>query len=90
MADGSLQAGAETHGSPRLCDVKWGARLIARCRCGCEAEIDPAPWLAQGLGSARLTHLEARLRCACGARRAELQRLWTGVRRPRGGIWVFR
>jgi hypothetical protein len=90
MADGSPQSRAETHESPRLCDLRCGARLIARCRCGCEAEIDPAPWLAQGLGSARLTHLEDRLRCACGARRAELQRLWTGERRPRGGIWMFR
>lgn len=89
MADGSLQTCLEAQAEARLDERRPGARLIARCRCGCEAEIDPRPWLAQGLAGAPLFHLETRLRCLCGARRAMLE-LHEGPPRPGRGIWVFR
>lgn len=49
-----------------------GGRLLARCACGAEAAIDPAPWLREGLAAQPLWSLEDRLRCLCGARSARL------------------
>jgi hypothetical protein len=46
--------------------------LVARCACGGSARIDPAGWLAEGLGDLPLRSFEARLRCGCGARRVRL------------------
>jgi len=66
--------------------------LWAVCRCGREAMIDPRPWVGQGLGRQATAHLETRLRCVCGARRARLEIRGLGEAPPggAGGIHVFR
>jgi len=66
--------------------------LWARCACGREAAVDPRPWLAQGLSRQILQDLEHRLRCACGARRAQLEirGLAEAPGGGAGGIHVFR
>ena len=66
--------------------------LWARCRCGRTSRLDPAPWIAQGLGRANLEALEERLRCICGARRVrlEIRGLAEAPIGAGGGIWVFR
>lgn len=66
--------------------------LWAVCGCGREAAIDPAGWLGQGLKRQPLVHLEPRLRCQCGARRArlEIRGLSEAPCGPTGGIHVFR
>jgi hypothetical protein len=66
--------------------------LWAICRCGREAVIDPRPWVGQGLGRQATAHLETRLRCVCGARRAslEIRGLAEAPGRGAGGIHVFR
>jgi hypothetical protein len=71
MADGaSHQTIGAALRAPRL-NQALAARssLWAVCRCGREAAVDPAPWFAQGLARHSVEHLEARLRCLCGARR---------------------
>jgi hypothetical protein len=66
--------------------------LWAICRCGREAVIDPRPWVGQGLGRQATAHLETRLRCVCGARRArlEIRGLSEAPTGGAGGIHVFR
>jgi len=66
--------------------------LWARCACGREAAVDPRPWLAQGLSRQTLQDLEHRLRCTCGARRAQLEirGLAEAPGGGAGGIHVFR
>ncbi|MEO8114699.1 MAG: hypothetical protein ABI655_09975 [Phenylobacterium sp.] len=66
--------------------------LWARCACGREAAIDPAPWIAQGLGRQSVAHLEQRLRCLCGARCVRLEARGLAEAPPgvTGGIFVFR
>lgn len=94
MADGSRQLARElTFGEARL---GWAtaarSSLWARCGCGREAVIDPRPWIAQGLGRQLVQDMEHRLRCVCGARRAQLEirGLAEAPGRGAGGIHVFR
>lgn len=49
-----------------------GRYLAATCDCGDEQPLDARPWLDQGQGWRRLTELETRLRCLCGARSVRL------------------
>ena len=94
MADGGRTwDGVRRHDDVRLAAASMSSsRLWARCGCGREAPINPALWIAQGLGRQPVEALENRLRCLCGARRARLE-----IRRPAatpnsgaGGIYVFR
>lgn len=94
MADGSRRFAREwSFGEARL---GWAtaarSSLWARCACGREASVDPQPWLAQGLSRQTLQDLEHRLRCACGARRAQLEirGLAEAPGGGVGGIHVFR
>jgi hypothetical protein len=66
--------------------------LWARCACGREAAVDPRPGLALGLSRQILQDLEHRLRCTCGARRAQLEirGLAEAPGGGSGGIHVFR
>ncbi|MDB5424750.1 MAG: hypothetical protein JWQ29_2166 [Phenylobacterium sp.] len=66
--------------------------LWAMCDCGREAQIDPGPWIRQGLGRQAVPSLESRLRCYCGARRARLEIRGLAEAPPdgAGGIYVFR
>jgi hypothetical protein len=92
MADGTwgrsepavaLAARLNEAGQPR-------ASLWAICGCGCEAVLDPRPWLNQGLGRQPLHALEERVRCACGARRARLEiRGLAEAPARRAGIYPF-
>lgn len=94
MADGSSwrtigQAGQ----APRLGQAAAGrATLWARCGCGAETVLDPAPWLGQGLARHALHDLEERLRCRCGSRHAglEIRGLAEAPSAPAGGIYIFR
>ena len=66
--------------------------IRALCGCGAAAVVDPAMWIAEGLGGARLSSFEDRMRCgACGARSVPLQ-VWYGRARPsfQSMIYVFR
>jgi hypothetical protein len=93
MADGaSHRISSDWPAWPRL-----GQALAARsslwavCSCGREAVIDPQPWVGQGLARQATAHLETRLRCLCGARRAHLEIRGLAEAPPRtGGIYVFR
>ena len=94
MADGNRYLAREwTVGDARL---GWAtaarSSLWARCACGQEATVDPRPWLAQGLSRQTLQDLEHRLRCTCGARRAqhEMRGLADAPGGGAGGIHVFR
>ena len=92
MADGMIHpiTAAET---PRLAEARAArSSLWARCACGREAAVDPAPWLAQGLSRHPVDALEDRLRCLCGARRArlEIRGLAAAPQGATGGIYVFR
>ena len=95
MADGAssvrVAAGWPVH--PKL-SAALAARssLWAVCRCGREASIDPRLWVCQGLGRQATAHLETRLRCLCGARRArlEIRGLAEAPAGMTGGIYVFR
>ncbi|MFN3523533.1 MAG: hypothetical protein ACK4YQ_14895 [Phenylobacterium sp.] len=74
-------------------DLPPGWRLQARCEtpgCGAAAEVDLAPWVAQGLAGAPLERLEPRLRCTCGARRARLEIVDGGEAEARPGLYAFR
>lgn len=66
--------------------------LWARCGCGEEVVLDPAPWLGQGLSRHPLSALEERLRCGCGARRArlEIRGLAEAPQGAAGAIFIFR
>ena len=51
------------------------AVMVARClssRCGAQSALDVADWLEVGQGLP-IRAFEARLRCACGARRVRLE-----------------
>jgi hypothetical protein len=94
MADGSWHRTAARAGGPtRLGQAAAGrATLWARCGCGQEAVLDPAPWLGQGLARHPLAELEERLRCRCGARSAHLEIRGLAEAPPSaaGGIFIFR
>jgi hypothetical protein len=95
MADGAqkLSISAAWPAWPRL-NQALAARssLWAICGCGREAPIDPKPWVGQGLARQATAHLETRLRCLCGARRArlEIRGLAEAPAEGAGGIYVFR
>ncbi len=76
-----------------LSELKQMGRVLwATCEaanCGGAAPIDPAPWLNQRLGRRRLSQLETRLRCKCGARRAHLGTAAPGPNVPRVNIYPF-
>ena len=87
MADGaSYRSSAAWPAWPRL------DQALAARGCGREAAIDPKPWVGQGLGRQATAHLETRLRCLCGARRArlEIRGLAEAPQGATGGIYVFR
>jgi hypothetical protein len=91
MADGTYQGwawGGAQAAPPRLKDAV-GRVLVARCRCGASAQIDAGPWIAERLGEARLSTLESRLRCRCGARGVALEIAASGVAEP-AEIFVWR
>lgn len=94
MADGVIHQALDlAFGEPRLTRATAArSSLWARCGCGREAAVDPKPWLAQGLGRQNVDELEDRLRCLCGARRAQLEirGLAEAPAGVTGGIWVFR
>ena len=95
MADGNCWQDTTTGGraAPRLGQVRAErATLWARCGCGEQAVLDPAPWLDLGLARHPLPLLEERLRCRCGARRAKLEIRGLAEAPPRasGGIFIFR
>jgi hypothetical protein len=91
---------ADAHRSPSLATtaVKLHQALLARsslwalCGCGREAQLDPTPWVGQGLRRQPLANLETRLRCQCGARQArlEIRGLSEAPAGPTGGIHIFR
>ena len=83
MADGSQQGFTSAQLVP-------GQALLAHCRCGREACVDPAPWIAQGLAGAPLAGLEDRLRCLCGARQVSLRAAAPETPVSQRDIWVFR
>ena len=78
-------------GSPRLAEAAGHGRwVLAVCGCGEAAAIDVADWIDEGLGTLRLTALEGRLRCTCGARQVRLA-AGGGANPGRGAaIHVFR
>jgi hypothetical protein len=84
MADGT-NGTCISDEDPFLSELKHlGFALWATCEaanCGGAARIDPGPWLDQRLGGRRLSQLETRLRCNCGARRAHL-----GIAAPPPGV----
>ena len=94
MPDGTMSANPIIwNGQPRLHQAALPrSSLWALCRCGREARIDPAPWIAQGLGRQSVVHFETRLRCLCGARgaRLEIRGLAEAPQDGAGGIFVFR
>jgi len=94
MADGAFHRSSEAWPAwPRLDQALFPrSSLWAVCRCGREAPIDPAPWVAQGLKRQSTAQLEERLRCLCGARSAhlEIRGLSPAPSRGAGGIYVFR
>ncbi len=92
MADGGFGLQETWPAWPRL-NQALAARssLWAICRCGREAVIDPGAWVGQGLSRQATAHLETRLRCVCGARRARLEiRGLAEAPAMTGGIYVFR
>jgi len=94
MADGtSHRTSGARRSAIRLGQASAARRSVwAVCGCGREAAIDPAPWLGQGLSRQPLDHLELRLRCLCGARRARLEIRGLSEVPPgaTGGIYIFR
>ena len=94
MADGAPNRLVDTWPAwPRLSQaLATRSSLWAVCRCGREARIDPRPWVGQGLSRQATAHLETRLRCLCGARRArlEIRGLAEAPQGATGGIYVFR
>lgn len=95
MADGTSWWTTEpAAGAPRLGQVLAGrSTLWARCGCGQQSVLDPAPWLGQGLSRHPLRALETRLRCHCGARHARLEIRGLAeapTAGAAGGIFIFR
>jgi hypothetical protein len=94
MADGTAHRIANSSWEALRLGQALAARssLWAVCACGREAVIDPTPWVGQGLRRQALAHLEPRLRCQCGARRArlEIRGLAEAPAGPTGGIHIFR
>ena len=95
MADGasSYRITSEWPVHPKLsAALAPRSSLWATCACGREAAIDPRPWVCQGLARQATVHLETRLRCLCGARRAhlEIRGLAEAPTGMTGGIYVFR
>ncbi len=95
MADGAIHPRSlETWPAwPRLSQALTArSSLWAVCGCGREAMIDTRPWVGQGLARQATAHLETRLRCVCGARRArlEIRGLSEAPAAGAGGIYVFR
>ena len=94
MADGTSQRIASLRPVPPRLSLALAPRssVWAVCACGRESVIDPRAWLGQGLSRQPLAHLEPRLRCQCGARRArlEIRGLAQAPEAPAGGIIVFR
>lgn len=92
MADGN-PAPRTGDNDPFLSELKQSDCVLwARCEvasCGGSASIDPTPWLHQRLGGWRLSQLETRLRCNCGARRAHLGIAAPGPNVPRVNIYPF-
>ena len=92
MADGTHRLWAVDR-DPLLSELKQlGGALWATCEaanCGGAARIDPGPWLDQRLGGRRLSQLETRLRCNCGARRAHLGTAAPPPGVPRVNIYPF-
>jgi hypothetical protein len=92
MADGAHGA-CLSEQDPFLSELKQlGGVLWATCEaanCGGAAQIDPTPWLDQRLGGRRLSQLETRLRCNCGARRAHLGTAPPPSGVPRVNIYPF-
>ncbi len=92
MADGTYAPSALDQ-DPFLSELKQlGCVLWATCEaanCGGAARINPTPWLDQRLGGRRLSQLETRLRCNCGARRAHLGTTAPGPGVPRVNIYPF-
>ena len=78
--------------SPCLADaVAQGGAVIAACCCGAQGVVDVRGWLAQGLGQLRLSCLEGRMRCVCGARQVQLIAGENPVAGARcSAIYVFR
>ena len=93
MADGSGYR-KDSPGEARLGHAAAGrATLWARCACGREAVLDPAPWLGQGLARHPLAQLQDRVRCRCGARQARLEVRGLAEAPPQaaaGGLFIFR
>ena len=94
MADGAFHRSNEAWPAwPRLDQALFPrSSLWAVCRCGREAPIDPGHWVRQGLQRQPVAHLEGRLRCLCGARRArlEVRGLSPAPAAGAGGIYLFR
>lgn len=92
MADGAIQFPSRT--DTRTLSGATAARssLWASCHCGRTAQVDPEPWIAQGLARVGIETLEERLRCVCGARRVSLdiRGLCEAPAGGGGGIWRFR
>jgi hypothetical protein len=93
MADGTSWRAATPQDTARLGHASAGrSTLWARCGCGEQAVLDPAPWLGQGLSRHPLSALEDRLRCGCGARQARLEIRGLAEAPPgaAGAIFIFR
>jgi hypothetical protein len=89
MADGDWDAADST--PARLRREPAESTLWALCCCcGGEAVLNPEPWVRQGLAGHPLHALEARVRCACGARSVRLEWRHPGRPRGRGGPYAFR
>ena len=92
MADGATYFTPRIEAPPLNGATAARSSLWASCRCGRASQVDPSPWIAQGLGRVHLEALEERLRCVCGARRAKLEIRGLSEAPPGagGGIWLFR
>ena len=92
MADDS-RTPAATGPQTTLSQVDGSGHALWACcevaSCGARAPIDTRNWERRGLGEARLTDLEPRLRCVCGARRARLSAGPRVATYGRGAIYPF-
>jgi hypothetical protein len=60
------------------------------CRCGATGVVDPAPWIAAGLGGQSLRGFAARLKClACGADGIAALEVWYRGVEPDGAFVVM-
>jgi hypothetical protein len=92
MADGATHFTPRTDARQLSGATAARSSLWARCRCGRAAQVDPEPWIAQGLARVNIEVLEERLRCVCGARRVPLEIRGLSEPPPGAGgrIWLFR